>query len=114
MVAVSPVRDLSDLWRWISVPIPAAEVVAALTAFASFERQPRTAPIHSGLEALELWLGGQRVRAELVLKENTVERIELTAVDVDWLTLPSTEARTAMLAIATALRRSCGCLAVAL
>src|SRR6266540_3204975 len=28
--AVSPVRDLSDIWRWVALPLPGAEVAAAL------------------------------------------------------------------------------------
>jgi hypothetical protein len=108
--AVSPVRDLSDIWRWVAAPLPLAEVEAAL------------APL-SGLTVMRGDPGPEiedprekrlvTVRATLVVAEpeRTVERVELAAAS-GLLGALSEEAVSVSLEAASVLQRACGCLAV--
>jgi hypothetical protein len=114
--AVSPVRDLSDVWRWVAAPIPLADVQAALAAVSAVEvRAMPTGPGGTACQ-MELRVEGQALRASLVpgAQDSEVERIELTERQATWLTPPTSEARRAMLAVASALRSACRCVAVVL
>jgi hypothetical protein len=114
--AVSPVRDLSDIWRWVAVPLPLAEVEAALAVVSPAEALPSLSAPDGAVRQLELRVGGQALRAALVLAstEREVERIELAESQGTWLTPPTAATKQAMLAVAASLRAACGCVAVVL
>jgi hypothetical protein len=114
--AISPVRDLSDLWRWAAIPLPRGEVEDVLAHFPWVVE--REAEFHRG--GAEHAEANDReaavVQARLVPAEATgaVERIELSPAGGGLLGLTSPAARAAMLTVATALRQACDCLAVGL
>jgi hypothetical protein len=113
---ISPVRDLSDLWRWVALPLPRSAVEMALADF------PEVVLAREGLNrgdaenAERDMEGSARLYALLVPAEEAgvLERIELSPVGADLLGLPSPAAMAAMQKVAAALRRACGCMAVGL
>jgi hypothetical protein len=114
--AISPVRDLSDLWRWAAVPLPRGEVEAVLAHFPWVVE--REAVFHRpGAERAQT---NDRetavVQARLVPAEaaGAVERIELSPVGGGLLGMATPEAVAAMETVAVALRQRCGCVAVGL
>jgi hypothetical protein len=114
--AVSPVRDLSDIWRWVAAPIPLAGVQAALAAVAAVDTHATPTAPWGAASQMDLRVDGQVLRASLVLasRNSEVERIELAESQTAWLAPPTTESRQAMLAVASELRSACGCVAVVL
>jgi hypothetical protein len=116
--AVSPVRDLSDIWRWVAEPIPLETIDRALASVARVESQrPDSDPGHTE-RRLRLHLPGQTLQAVLVLAPrdppDNCERIELAEAESTWLRLPTPEALQAMLTVAEAMRLAGGCVAVGL
>src|SRR5262245_17250535 len=63
--AVSPVRDLSDIWRWVAEPLPAAAVEAALAAVGSIEALPPAAGADPATRPLGLEIDGHLFQAAL-------------------------------------------------
>ena len=114
--AVSPVRDLSDIWRWVADPLPMAEVEAALVMVSQLEPRPSPSGPDGAERQWELQVEGQALRAVLVLAsaDREVERIELAESQGTWLAPPTPAARQAILAVAAALRAASGCVVVAL
>ena len=114
--AVSPVRDLSDIWRWVAAPIPLADVQAALAGVSAVEAQAIPTEPSATMCQVDLRVERQALRASLFLasRDKKVERIELAESQTTWLAPPTPEARQAMLAVASALRIACGCIGVAL
>jgi hypothetical protein len=114
--AISPVRDLSDHWRWAALPMP-REAVQAVLADTPVVVMREAEFHHRDAEITE---GGQEegvavICALLVLAAaGQVERVELSAAAGGLLGLPSPAVMAEMLRVATALRRACGCVAVGL
>jgi hypothetical protein len=114
--AVSPVRDLSDIWRWVAQPLPTAEVEAALAVIARVEDRQSGANPGRPEYSLTLRIDDQVLRAVFMLTgpEGPTERIEMAEGQASWPAAPIPGAQAAMLAVAAALRRSCACWAAAL
>jgi hypothetical protein len=108
--AISPVRDLSDIWRWVAVPQPAQEVEAALAPLTGvvIHRGDRSTRAEDR-QAREARVSALLVPAE---PEESVERVELTDAAGSLLGSPEPETVRTMLEASAALRRACGCLAV--
>ncbi len=109
--AVSPVRDLSDIWRWVALPLSRADVEAALMPLAGVTVRRVGDSCEEGTEHEHR---DTKVSATIMPAEaeGAVERVELTPAGGLLMGSPSPEAVTVIMAAAAALRRSCGCVAV--
>jgi hypothetical protein len=113
--AISPVRDLSDLWRWVVVPLPLAEVEAALAPFPDVNPlSDRASPADPEPAFGAECQSEDRLQARLYCTdgEPLVERIELGPFGSALIGLPDPGLNARMLEIAAALRQACGCVAV--
>ena len=115
--AVSPVRDLADLWRWAALPLPALVVQAALAPFEDVEvRWGETHSHYTGHAERSDARALPTLLAQLVpaASEGEVERIELRQARETLLAVPSNEVAERLLEVAAALRSACGGIAVGL
>ena len=102
LLAVSPVRDLADVWRWVAEPLPEAEARAVLAQFEGVEVRWGQPPLPPALQEQQQAPDRPRLLA-LVLPsatDNQVERIELIAADLGLLGALESRAAKRMLAMA--------------
>lgn len=119
--AISPVRDLSDHWRWVALPLQLAAVEAVLAHL------PVVIKTDDGVHRSDRVLAGRVMNTEGVSGRGTaglnallvpaaeagaVERVELSPAGDGLLAVPSQATMTAMQTVAAELRRTCGCVAV--